>query len=148
MDIFMLWKNPSNPRTSDSEASMITTGPPGSTKLKWSFIAVGGLTILLRWRTQVFLFESFTYYIFFISSLCLNDGHLWTRWRHLSVIYVFNLYVLSQFLLLGDVRSEGTIAIIKKFNIDFFWWISILYHSDIPKKCFIKNVCLSDCHRT
>ena len=48
-------------------------------------------------------------------------------------------------LLLSDIRSEGRIAIVKKFDFDFIM-VSVLYHSHIIKKCFRKIsvcVCLS-----
>ena len=42
-------------------------------------------------------------------------------------------------LLSSDIRSEGSIAIVKKFDLDFF----ILHHSYSLKICFGKNVCVS-----
>ena len=40
----------------------------------------------VQMKNTVFLFESFTYYIFFVSSLHLNDFHLRTRRCQSSVL--------------------------------------------------------------
>ena len=49
------------------------------------------------------------------------------------------------FLLSSDIRSEGSIAIVKKFLFDFLWFL-ILHHSHSLKMCFRKiSVCVCVC---
>ena len=47
----------------------------------------------------------------------------------------------SQFLLSSDIKSEGSIAIVKKFDFEFLWFL-VLHHSHRLKMCFRKNVCV------
>ena len=51
---------------------------------------------------------------------------------------------LTQFLLSSDIRSEGSIAIVKIFDFEFFLWFFILHHSQSLKMCFRKK-CLCVC---
>ena len=50
-----------------------------------------------------------------------------------------------EFLLSSDIRSEGSIAIVKKFYFDFFYDLWALHHSHSLKMCFRKNVCVCVC---
>ena len=56
----------------------------------------------------------------------------------LSIQYCFYKYIFY-FLLSSDVRSEESIAIIKKISTSIFLRISILYQSLTLKKCFRKK---------
>ena len=50
------------------------------------------------------------------------------------------------FLLSSDIRSEGSIAIVKKFDLDFLMiFYSIVHQSHSLKMCFRKNVCVCVC---
>ena len=49
-----------------------------------------------------------------------------------------------QFLLSSDIRSEGSIAIVKKFDFDFLWFF-ILHHSHCLKRALEKCLCVYVC---
>ena len=55
--------------------------------------------------------------------------------QHYEVSYIYNFIIISLlFLLSSDIRSEGSIAFVKKFDFDFF----IIYDSiSLPQS---KNV--------
>ena len=65
-----------------------------------------------------------------ISLVCIETLKWWSE--------------VSLFLLTSDIRSEGSIAIVKKFDFDFLW-ISILYHSHILKSDLEKKKSVSLC---
>ena len=50
----------------------------------------------------------------------------------------------SLLLLWSDIRSEGIIAIVKKFDFDFLWFL-ILHYSHSLKMCFRRNVRVCVC---
>ena len=55
------------------------------------------------------------------------------------------------YLLSSEIKSEGSIAIVKKFDFDLFMFSIIYYSHILKKKCFIKIslcVCLSDRRRS
>ena len=65
--------------------------------------------------------------------------------NHTNIIYpdLFVQYCENWFLLSSDIRSEGSIAIVKIFDFDFLM-IFILHHSHSLKMCFRKmSVCVS-----
>ena len=71
-----------------------------------------------------------------IRSLHIKHKKVFAVWPYLYflMIYIFTL----------DIRSEESIALDKKLDLDFLWF-SILYHSNVLKKCFRKNFCVCVC---
>ena len=70
---------------------------------------------------------------------------LWTS-EQISESMHFRTHVYWTFLLSSDIRSEGSIAILKKFDYDFFMnFHCTVYHSHGLKMCFRKNVCVCVC---